>query len=64
MNELETLVTKLPPHIKQWYIKEAKRYGQKTQPYTSLILIQYANENGAKEPVKIPSVLDVFDEMD
>ncbi|WHX92016.1 hypothetical protein [Peribacillus simplex] len=61
MNELETLVTKLPPHIKQWYIKEAQKYGQKTQPYTSLLLIQYAEEHGAKEPYKAPSVMDVFE---
>ncbi|KQU22165.1 hypothetical protein ASG65_20845 [Bacillus sp. Leaf13] len=61
MNELDTLLTKLPPYIKQWYKDEARKYGQKTQPYASLILIQYAIENGAK---KKASVLDVFEEIE
>jgi hypothetical protein len=59
---MDKLVTNLPPYIKQWYKKEAGKYGQKTQPYASLILVQYAMENGAKEPVKMPSVMDVFEE--
>ncbi|AMM93845.1 hypothetical protein UP17_16305 [Peribacillus simplex] len=58
---MDKLVTNLPPYIKQWYISEAKKYGQKTQPYASLILIQYAMENGAK---KKASVLDVFEESE
>lgn len=49
---LEIIVTKLPPHIKQWYIKTASDLGQKTQPYASLILINHANENGAKKEKK------------
>lgn len=48
---METQVTKLPPYIKEWYAERAKKFGQKVQPYTSMILIQYALDNGAKEPI-------------
>lgn len=48
---METQVTKLPPYIKQWYAERAKKFGQKVQPYTSMILIQYALDNGAEEPM-------------
>lgn len=47
--ELETQVTKLPPYIKHWYADRAKKFGQKAQPYASMILIQYAIDNGAEE---------------
>lgn len=47
--KLEKLVTKLPLHIKQYYIKTAKKFGQKTAPYASLILIQHAIDNGATD---------------
>ncbi|WP_028393617.1 hypothetical protein [Bacillus cihuensis] len=50
MDKLETQVTKLPSYIKQWYADRAKKFGQKAQPYASMILIQYAIENGAEEP--------------
>ncbi|WP_045522756.1 hypothetical protein [Neobacillus niacini] len=49
--QLETQVTKLPPYIKQWYAERAKKLGQKVQPFTSMIVIQYALDNGAKEPI-------------
>lgn len=47
--QLETQVTKLPPYIKQWYAERAKKLGQKVQPFTSMILIQFALDNGAEE---------------
>lgn len=53
---MDKLVVKVPSYIKQWYIDESNKYGQKTAPYVSLILIQNALDNGAKKT----SVMDVF----
>lgn len=61
--ELESQMTKLPPYIKRWYEQTAIKLGQKTQPYTSLILIQYAIDNGAIE-LNRPSVIDVVNQKE
>lgn len=47
MSGLEKLVTKLPPYIKQFYVDTAQKYGQKTGPYASMVLIKYAIDKGS-----------------
>lgn len=54
MNELVTIEVKVLRHIKQFYIDEAKRLGQKTGPYTSLLLTNQAIANGAVAPSTEP----------
>ncbi|MBU7593555.1 hypothetical protein [Metabacillus halosaccharovorans] len=42
--------TKVPKYIKDWYEQRAGLFGQYTQQYASMILIQHAIDNGAEVP--------------